>query len=79
MTNFEEALAELKRVHWTALNIIYKDEDWTTKELVEHMENCPVKKFYEDLNKAVGKTLTEWHNVKQKLNDQSLDNLLKTL
>lgn len=79
MTKFEEALAELKRAHWTAINIIGKSEDWTTKELIEHMENCPIKKLYEDLDNAVGKTLAEWHEIKKKLNDQSFENLMKSL
>jgi hypothetical protein len=77
MTDFEKAMADVQRSVWTAMNVFGESSDWVTQDDIKHMENCPLKEKYESLYRAAASVWVEWTKIKKKLNDESLENLLK--
>ncbi len=79
MTEFENAIAELRRSTWTALNVLGEHTDWVTKDDVEHMKSCPLKNIYTELNTAAIKVEIEWFKIKKKLGDKAFQRLIESL
>jgi hypothetical protein len=79
MTDFEEAIEELGRCSWTAVNVIGKNSDFVTQDIVSHMEKWPILENYRSLQKAATKVKMEWLKIKKQLNDKSLELALKVV
>ena len=56
----EEAINELGRHSWTAVNVISGSEDFTTSQTREHMKTCLIIEHYRQLFEAATKVKAAW-------------------
>jgi hypothetical protein len=69
MTALEEAINELGRQSWASISVLGRDSDYVTKDIVEHMETCPLKAQFQALAQAAIKVKAEWHKTSKRTKD----------